>query len=126
LATVVIAASQISRSWLSFVYLALFGLLTRMLGGLPESMWSGDIIHAFLSGGTLVTAFILISDPSTGAKSTPGGLIAVVIAAVLGFIFRFYGHIFFGCLYAAVLVNTLIPLLYRAERRLFYTAKETA
>jgi electron transport complex protein RnfD len=125
LATVVIAASQISRSWLSFVYLAVFGLLARMLGDLPVSMWNGDVIYAFLSGGTLVTAFILISDPSTGAKSMPGGLIAAVLAAVLGYFFRFYGGVFFGCIYAAALVNTLVPLLYEAERRLFYPAKET-
>jgi len=122
LATAVIAASQISRSWLSFVYLAVFGLLTRMFG--DPSLWNGDVIYALLSGGTLVAAFILISDPSTGAKSMPGGVIAAVLAAVLGFIFRFYGREFFGCLYAAALVNTLIPLIYKAERRLLYRAKE--
>jgi len=120
LASAVIAASQISRSWLSFVYLAVFGLLTRILGDISGSAWNGDVIYAILSGGTLVTAFILISDPSTGAKSTPGGLIAAVLAAVLGFIFRFYGREFFGCLYAAALVNTLVPLLYKAERRMLY------
>jgi electron transport complex protein RnfD len=125
LVTAIIAASQISRSWLSFVYLAVFGLLARMLGD-PESLWNGDVIYAFLSGGTLVTAFILISDPSTGAKSMPGGLIAAVLAAVFGFIFRFYGGVFFGCIYASALVNTLVPLLYKAERRLFYPTKEAA
>jgi len=124
LATAVIAASQISRSWLSFVYLAVYGLLVRMLGG--GALWNGDVLYAFLSGCTLVTAFILISDPSTGAKSMLGGLTAAVLAAVLGFIFRFYGREFFGCLYAAALVNTLIPLLYKAERRLFYPVKEAA
>jgi len=56
----------------------------------------------------------------------PGGVIAAVLAAVLGFIFRFYGREFFGCIYAAALVNILIPLLYKAERRLLYPAKEAA
>jgi len=124
MATAVIAASQISRSWVSFVYLAVFGFLTRMLGDLSGQTWNGDVIYAFLSGGTLVAAFILIADPSTGAKSMPGGLIAAVLAAALGFIFRFYGGEFFGCLYAAALVNTMIPLFYKAERRLFYTSSE--
>jgi len=119
LATAIIAASQISRSWLSFVYLAVFGLLTRMLGD-SDALWKGDVLYAFLSGGTLVAAFILISEPSTGAKSMAGGLIASVLAAVLSFIFRFYGNEYFGCLYAAALVNTLIPLLNKAERRLLY------
>jgi len=125
LATAVIAASQISRSWFSFLYLAVFGLLTRIFGD-PGSLWNGDVLYAFFSGGTLVAAFILISEPSTGAKSTIGNMIAVVIAAALGFIFRFYGRAFFGCLYAVALVNTLIPLFYKAERRLFYPSKEAA
>jgi electron transport complex protein RnfD len=120
LATALIAASQISRSWISFVYLAVFALLTRIFGDVSVSLWNGDVIYAFLSGGTLVAAFILISDPSTGAKSMPGSLIAAALAAVLGFVFRFYGHEFFGCLYAAAVVNTLIPLLYKAERRVLY------
>jgi Na+-translocating ferredoxin:NAD+ oxidoreductase subunit D len=126
LATAVIAASQISRSWISFIYLAVLGLLARMLGDVSGPLWNGDVIYTFFSGGTLVTAFILICDPSTGAKSMAGGVIAAVFTAVLGFIFRFYGREFFGCLYAAALVNTLIPLLYKAERRLFYPVKEAA
>jgi len=124
LATAVIAASQISRSWISFIYLFVFGLLTRMLGDVSGALWNGDVLYAFLSGGTLVTAFILISDPSTGAKSMPGSIVAAVLAAVLGFIFRFYGDSFFGGIYAAALVNTLIPLLYKVERGLFYPARE--
>jgi electron transport complex protein RnfD len=126
LATAVIAASRISRSWVSFVYLAVFGLLARMLGDLSGSLWNGDTLYAFLSGGTLVAAFILIADPSTGAKSLPGAVAAAILAAVLGFIFRFYGREFFGCIYAAALVNALIPLLYKAERSLLYSIKEPA
>jgi len=120
LATAVIAAAQISRSWFSFVYLAVFGLLTRALGGASGQLWNGDVLYAFLSGGTFVTAFILIADPSTGAKSISGGLTAAVLAAVFGFVFRFYGGEFFGCVYAAAFVNAMIPLFYKAERRLFY------
>jgi electron transport complex protein RnfD len=123
LAAVVIAASQISRSWVSFVYLAVFGLLTRMLGN-PGTLWNGDVLYAFLSGGTLVAAFILISNPSTGAKSAPGNLVAAALAAGLGFVFRFYGQDFFGCFYAVALVNAVIPLFYKAERRLFYPASD--
>jgi len=126
LATAVIAASRISLSCLSFVYLAVFGLLARLLGDTSGLLWNGDVLYSLLSGGTLVTAFILISDPSTGAKSIPGGIAAAVLAAVLGCVFRFYGGELYGCLYAAALVNTLIPLLYKAERRLYNPVKEAA
>jgi len=126
LGTAVIAASGISLSCISFVYIAVFGLLTRIFGDISGSIWNGDVLYALLSGGTLLTAFVLVSDPSTGAKSVPGGVLAAVLAAVLGFVFRFYGGETYGCLYAAALVNTLIPLIYRAERRLYNPVKEAA
>ena len=86
----VIAAFRISRSWLSILYLSVFGLMVRMLGDLPVggTWWNGDVILGFLSGGTLVAAFILVADPSSGAKSAQGNAVLVVIAAVLGMAFR--------------------------------------
>jgi Na+-translocating ferredoxin:NAD+ oxidoreductase RnfD subunit len=68
----------------------------------------------------LVTAFFLITAPSTRAKSIPGNIIAVSFAAVLGFSFRYFGQSFYGCFYAVAIVNTIIPLICKAERRLFY------
>ena len=121
-----LVAFQVSRSWLSILYLAVFGLLVRMLGALPVSgaWWNGDVIYAMLSGGTLVAAFILIADPSSGAKSTLGKALLVVVAAVLGVIFRFFGNAFYGCFLAVALANTLAPLLCKAERMLLYAANE--
>ncbi|MDR1858014.1 MAG: RnfABCDGE type electron transport complex subunit D [Treponema sp.] len=124
--TAFIAAFQISRSWLSVLYLAVFGLLARMLGDLPSSgfWWNGDVILAFLSGGTLVTAFILIADPSSGAKSVLGNATLAVFAAILGFAFRYFGGAFYGCFFAVALVNAVVPLLCKMERRLLYSTAE--
>jgi len=120
LAIAVIAAFEISRSWLSLLYLAVFGFLIRMMGD-GGSWWNGDVILAFFSGGTLVAAFILIVDPSTGAKSMPGNVIVVILAALLSVAFRVFASALYGCFYAVALVNALTPLLCKAERRLLFS-----
>jgi electron transport complex protein RnfD len=116
----VIAAFEISRSWLSLLYLAVFGFLVRMAGD-DGSWWNGDIIFIFFSGGTLVTAFILIVDPASGAKSIPGNIILVVLAAVLSLVFRVFASVFYGCFFAVALVNALTPFLRKLERRLLFS-----
>ena len=115
----IIAACQISRSWLSILYLAVFGLLVRILGDLPL-WWNGDVIFSLLSGGTLITAFILVADPSSGAKSTQGNAVVVILAAVLGMIFRYFGNVLYGCFFAVALVNALTPLVRKVEHQLLY------
>jgi electron transport complex protein RnfD len=126
LAVAVIAAFEISRSWLSFLYLAVFGFLIWMLGDKDGIWWNGDILLAFFSGGTLVAAFILVVDPSSGAKSVPGNIIVVILAAVLGFIFRVFASAFYGCFYAVALVNALTPFLCAVERRVLYSLPSSA
>ncbi|MDR0457008.1 MAG: RnfABCDGE type electron transport complex subunit D [Treponema sp.] len=119
-AVAIIAACEISRSWLSVLYLAVFGFLFRMAGD-SGAWWNGDVIFAVLSGGTLVTAFILVVDPSSGAKSVPGNIIVVILAAVLSMAFRVFASAFYGCFFAVALVNALTPFLCRLERRLLYS-----
>ncbi|MCL2270480.1 MAG: RnfABCDGE type electron transport complex subunit D [Treponema sp.] len=116
-ATAVIAAFQITRSWLSVLYLAVFGFLIRMAGD-GSAMWNGDVIRAFFSGGTLVTAFILVVDPSSGAKSVTGNVVAVILAAVLSMVFRFFAPALYGCFIAVALVNALTPVINKTERLL--------
>jgi len=125
-ATAVIAAFEISRSWLSLVYLAVFGFLVRMAGDVGGAYgagiwWNGDVILAFFSGGTLVTAFILVVDPSSGAKSVLGNVVVVILAAVLSLAFRIYASAFFGCFFAVALVNALTPLLCKLERSVLFS-----
>jgi electron transport complex protein RnfD len=120
IAVAVIAACEISRSWLSVLYLAVFGFLIRMAGDPDGAWWSGDVLLAFLSGGTLVAAFILIVDPSSGAKSMPGNIIIVILAAVLSMVFRVFASAFYGCFFAVALANAFTPFLCKLERRLLY------
>ena len=118
----VMFAFRTSRWWISVVYLAVFVLLVRMVGDLPfeGSWWEGNVLLALLSGGTLVTAFILIAEPSSGPKSIPGTVIVAVLAAVLSVVFRYFGGELYGGFFAVALINAVTPLLSKLERRVLY------
>ena len=122
-ATIIITASQISRSWISFLYLGVFGLLIRLAGDLycGGEWWNGDVIYAFCSGGTFLAAFILIAEPSSGPKSVPGNALMAVAAAALSMVFRSLGSVFYGCFFAVAVMNALTPLVCMLERYIFYT-----
>ena len=115
-------AFRASRWQASAAYLAVFALLARLLGALPEGgrLWEGNALLALLSGGTLLTAFVLVAEPSGSAKSMPGAVAAAALAAALSALFRFYGGELYGGFFAMALVCAVMPLLRRLERRLLY------
>ena len=125
--TIIIIAMQANRSWIPLVYLAVFGFFVRFAGAIPYggTEGSGDILFTFFSGGTLVAAFFLSSDPSTGAKSSGGIFLAVIFGGIASFLFRFPGGEPYGVIFAAVLVNAILPLVRIVENRILYKMKGT-
>ena len=113
LGTLVITASQVNRAWIPAVYLAVFGFLVRLIGGLPygAGLWNGDVILTLCSGGTLVAAFFLAADPATGAKSNKGILLAAAASGGIAFLFRCFGDDPYGAVLTAVIVNAMLPLV---------------
>ncbi|MDR1058277.1 MAG: RnfABCDGE type electron transport complex subunit D, partial [Treponema sp.] len=113
LGSVIITASQVSRAWVSALWLAVFGFLVRLAGALPYGggWWRGDVLFAFCSGGTLAAAFLLAADPATGAKSNWGIFLAALAGGVFAFLFRYQGGEPYGAVFAVVLVNALLPLV---------------
>jgi len=118
----VVFAFRAGRWWTSLTYLAVFALLSRLLGGLAEGgeLWSGDLLLSLLSGGTLVTAFILLLEPASSARSVPASLVLAVLAAVLSVLFRFSGGQLYGAFFALALVNALGPAFASLERFLLF------
>ena len=110
----VITAFRVNRFWIPLVYLAVFGVLVRF------AMPYGDVLFAICSGGTLAAAFLLASDPATGAKSNRGIFLAALLGGALAFFFRFYGAEPYGAFFAAVFVNAMLPLVRILERRSLY------
>jgi electron transport complex protein RnfD len=122
LGTIIITASQVSRSWVPAVYLGVYGLLIRLFGALPfgGALGKGDLFFGFFSGGVLVGAFLLIADPVTGPKSHWGALFTAAGAGVLTFIFRYHGLEAYGAFFAIALINALVPLIRDMEIQRFY------
>jgi electron transport complex protein RnfD len=122
LGTIIITASQVSRSWVPGIYLVVYGLLIRLFGALPfgGTLGNGDIFFGFFSGGTLVAAFLLIADPATGPKSHWGAGLTAAGAGGFTFIIRYYGSEPYGAFFAIALINALVPLIRDIESRLFY------
>jgi electron transport complex protein RnfD len=120
--TILITASQVSRAWVPGLWLAVFGFLVRMAGALPYGggWWSGDILFALCSGGTLAAAFLLTADPATGAKSNWGILPAALAGGIFAFFIRYWGDEPYGAIFAVALINAVLPLVRKLESRQFY------
>ena len=123
--TIIIGAFRISRPWIPIAYVGFFSLLVLAFGDLPfEGMlFKGDLLMALFSGGTVAAAFILVSDPATGAKSGIGILAGTLCAALLTWVFRYSHFEAYGAFFAIALVNSFTPLLRFCESKFFYSRK---
>ena len=120
--TLIITASAVNRSWIPALYLAVFGILVRFLGGLPygAEIWGGDVLFSLCTGGTLVAAFFLAADPATGAKSKRGVLLTTLIAGAMAFFFRYFGNEPYGIVLTAVFINAILPIIRVLESSRLY------
>ena len=127
LGTIIITASQVNRAWIPAVYLAVFGFLVRFAGALPYGgeIRNGDVLFSLCTGGTLVAAFFLAADPSTGAKSSRGMFLAAFASGGITFIFRYFGNEPYGAVLAAVFINALLPLVRVFESKSLYETQGT-
>jgi electron transport complex protein RnfD len=125
LGTAIILGSQVLRPWIPAVYLGIYALLIRIFGGVfyGGPIGSGDILLGILSGGTLVAAVFLVTDPVTGAKSSTGMLVTACLGALFSFLFRYPGAEPYGAFFAVALVNVLTPLIRVLEDRVLYSSR---
>jgi electron transport complex protein RnfD len=124
--SIVIAAFKISCTAASAVFLGIFAFLTLCAGSLPFGglPWTGDVLFALLSGGTLAAAFIFTVDPSSSAKSKKGILCTAALGALVSWLFRFGGGAFYGCFTALALMCALTPAIRFFERTFFFSRKQ--
>jgi electron transport complex protein RnfD len=126
--TILITATQVNRAWIPVAFLGIYGILVRLFGAMPTggAFGQGDILTAFLTGGTLAAAFFLVAEPVTGPKSNRGSLIAALAAGIFTYIFRYHGSEAHGAFFAVALLNVLVPIIRSIESRVFYTRQEGA
>ena len=126
LGIVFISATKCFRFWLPAGFLFIYLLLVRIFGALSfgGGFWEGDIIFTLLSGGTLAAAFILVSDPATGPKTTSGYAVYIILAALFTFLFRYPGLDPYGVVTAILLANTLVPLIQKIENIYYFEKRK--
>jgi electron transport complex protein RnfD len=117
LGTIIIAASQTIRVWVPVVYLTVYGAMVKFFGG-------GDVLTAFLSGGTIAVAFLLLPEPVTSPKSNRGMCVCALFAGVFTFILRYQSGELYGAFFAVALANAIVPVIKGLESRLLYRGSE--
>ncbi|MDR0908646.1 MAG: RnfABCDGE type electron transport complex subunit D [Spirochaetaceae bacterium] len=111
--SIVLLATRSTRAWRALIFLASY-ILTMLISG------ETNLFYYLFSGGLLLIAFVITADPATGAKSIPGIIAQALLTGVLAFVFRFFGKNELGIIYAALLVNGLMPLIRSLEDKLLY------
>jgi len=90
----------------------------------PDS--SASTLFHWLSGGCMLGAFFILTDPVTGATSVKGRLIVGALAGLLVYVIRTFGGYPDGVAFAVLLCNMAAPLIdqYSRPRTYGHTLKE--
>lgn len=104
------------------VYLGTIALAALLLpsGGrqMGHAPWlAGDALTHLLAGGTLFTAFFLLTDPVTSPVSRSGRIAAAALAGVVTMAIRFYTPYPDGAIFAVLAANLAAPALDRVVQR---------
>jgi electron transport complex protein RnfD len=124
--SIIFAVFQVSRIWPALLYVAVYLFLVYITGDVYRiGSSNGDMLFALNSGGTLITAFLLLGDSSTQTKTYTGMAFSIILCAVLSWYFRFILNESYGALYALLSVNMLTSLLRQLETRYFFENRKT-
>ncbi len=84
-----------------------------------SSSGAGPPLFHLLSGGTLLAAFFVITDPVTHPGSRPGQWLFGGVTATIAFVIRAWGGYPDGIAFAVLIANAATPLIDRAFRQGF-------
>ena len=125
---IILLARRVIGWYIPLCYLATIALLAlalpasdRMAGHVPWLV-GNPIIH-LLGGGTLITAFFLLTDPVTSPFSIRGRVIYAVLAGVFTMLIRFYTPYPDGAAFAILLGNAAVPMIDQYTLRRVSTAR---
>ncbi len=88
---------------------ALFAVSGLMWGLHPDG-FASPLFH-LASGGAMIGAFFILTDPVSGATTPKGKLMFAAGAAVLTFVIRAFGAYPDGVAFATLLMNILVPII---------------
>ena len=85
-------------------------LLSNIFAVIDFSVYSSTLFHLF-SGGTMLCAFFIITDPVTASTTPRGRWIYAAGAGILVYIIRTWGGYPDGIAFAVVLMNIAVPII---------------
>ena len=91
-------------------FLATLALIAGLAHLLGPARFAGPLFHT-LTGGAMLGAFFIITDPVSGATTPRGKLIFGAGAALLTWIIRTFGAFPDGIAFATLLMNICVPLI---------------
>ncbi|WP_291994576.1 RnfABCDGE type electron transport complex subunit D [Candidatus Accumulibacter sp. ACC003] len=93
-----------------FGFLAGLSLLAAALWAWNPQQFADPLFH-LLSGGAMLGAFFIVTDPVSGCTTPRGKLIFGLLAGVLAYIIRVFGGFPDGVAFAVLLMNLCVPLI---------------
>lgn len=94
----------------SAAFLAGMALIASALWMVNPAQFASPLFHLF-SGGTLLGAFFIVTDPVSGCTTPRGKLIFGFSAGVLAYVIRVFGGYPDGVAFAVLLLNICAPLI---------------
>ena len=127
-ASIILIAMDIIDWIVPLIFLVTYGLLIHFVSLLPfvSGNSGGDILFAFLTSGTLFTAFYLLPEYSTNPRTKAGKVITGIIAGIAAFAISGPGGSPAGGAFTVVLVNALNPVIEYLENRVIASAGDFA
>jgi electron transport complex protein RnfD len=104
---------------------AFIGGLVLIAGGLwlwHPDQYASPLFHLF-SGGSLLCAFFIVTDPVTGCTTPRGQLLFGFAAAILVYLIRVFGGYPDGVAFAVLLLNICAPLIDRYSQPAIFGRK---
>lgn len=90
-------------------------LISSLFNMLDSDIYASGIFHLF-SGGTLLGAFFIATDPVTASTTPRGKLLYGGLIGILAFIIRIWGAYPDGIAFAILIANSLVPLIDKYTR----------
>ena len=91
-------------------FIAGLALLAALLWLVNPAQFANPAFHLF-SGGTLLGAFFIVTDPVSGCTTPRGKLIFGLSAGVIAYVIRVFGGYPDGVAFAVLLMNLCVPLI---------------
>ncbi len=115
LGAIVLLAKKIITWHIPVVYIASYGLLTWILGGLNynQGFFNGDFLYMIFTGGLILGAFYMATDMVTSPITAKGKIIFALGLGFLTFLIRTYGSFPEGVSLAILLMNLFVPMINR-------------